>query len=85
MYKLMITQDAEDDLEELPYHAWNQIKLAIETLGDNPNSRKAEHLDSGAYRVEANAYKILYDIDESKEAVIILRIKRLGTCTYTTK
>jgi plasmid stabilization system protein ParE len=83
-FKVLITQTALDDLEEIVnYISQNEAQAAqrvaadllrkAESLANMPRRRKAIRARPGVRRLVRNPYLIIYRIDEPARAVMVLR------------
>ncbi len=77
MYKLFIKRSAERDLRKLPKNTLRQINRKILILKTNPRPSGVRKLTGAleGWRIQAGDYRIVYQIDDSAQAVTIVRVK----------
>jgi mRNA interferase RelE/StbE len=54
-----------------------RIDTRMRTLADNPRPHGTEHLQGpqGGFRLRVGDYRILYDVDDAQQVVIIGRVR----------
>jgi mRNA interferase RelE/StbE len=74
-YELLIKRSAAKELEALPTTHRRRIAARIQKLSRDPRPPGGEKL-SGAeqYRIRQGDYRVLYEIDDGRQAVTIVRI-----------
>lgn len=75
MYELELTHSAQEDLTILNSAPWKRVEEKLLNLRENPRPPGYVQLQGGAFRIEAGEYKILYDIDDTKQLITVLRVK----------
>lgn len=80
-FEVEITAEAEKDLNRIKSFYRAQILDAIEahlshtpTFVSRSRIKRLKLLDSPAYRLRINDYRVYYDVDESDQRVTVLRI-----------
>lgn len=76
-YRVLVRPAAERDLRALPPTILARVDARIRTLADNPRPRGTERLrgPQGGFRLRVGDYRLLYDIDDAQQAVIIGRVR----------
>lgn len=77
MYEIIVTPHAVRDLKHLPQDVVIRVDLAIQKLRENPHVPGVKYLRDfrlADWRIRLGDYRILFDIDETKRIVIILRV-----------
>jgi len=85
LYKVVLSRRAEKALETLPQHYSQGIREALESLRNGPRSHgtvKLENAPVAQYRRRVGDYRILFDIDEGTQTVMVLDIRRRSGGTY---
>lgn len=76
-YQILFTPRATRDFKKLGRIVLKRIDKAILKLAGHPypsGTRKIVARDIAQYRIRVGDYRILYDVDESAKAVVILHI-----------
>lgn len=74
---VIASKRVEKELDQLPLAIFDRVVEAIQRLADNPRHsgvRKLKHSKIGGYRVRVGDYRIIYDIDDERREVLILRV-----------
>ena len=76
-YWLAIRPAAERDLRALTPTMLARIDARLRELADNPRPRGTERLrgPQGGFRLRVGDYRILYDVDDAQQVVIIGRVR----------
>jgi mRNA interferase RelE/StbE len=76
-YTLQIARPARKDLEALPAKVQDRIVEAIEELLDDPHPHGCKKLKGSddAYRIRVGDYRVIYEIDDDKIVVFVVRIR----------
>lgn len=77
MYEVVISPYAVRDFKRLPKIIVARVDRAILKLRDNPHIpsiRFLKHSKLADFRIRVGDYRILFDIDESRKIIIILRV-----------
>ena len=77
VYRILLTNSAQKDLDKLRGKLWQRISKAISDLSSNPRLTGCTKLRGGehTYRLRISDYRVLYDIDDTNQTVKILRVK----------
>lgn len=86
MYRVVYrSRRVEKELDEIHLEHQDQILKTLILLVNNPRLpgkyRKVRGSD-GAYRVRVGDYRIIYEIDDIAEKVVILAIRKRDESTY---
>lgn len=74
-YRLTVRLSAVKELEGLPRKDLERVIGRIEVLADNPRPPGCEKLSGQErYRIRQGDHRILYEVDESKQVVIVVKI-----------
>ena len=75
-YSVVILESAKDELADLPKKIQTQIAARIEVLADNPRPPgvKLLHAAERIYRLRSGDYRLLYQIDDARQLVIVTDI-----------
>lgn len=75
-YEVSLSHKAARQFSKLTRDVQRRICPKIDGLSDDPRPAGCEKLEgsSGAYRIRVGDYRIVYSIDDSKEAVLVTRI-----------
>ena len=76
-YRLVIRLAAERDLHILAPNILSRIDARIQDLANNPRPRGTERLrgPQGGFRLRVGDYRLLYDVDDAQQLVIIGRVR----------
>ncbi len=76
-YSVTTARPADRDLRRLDGKIQRQVLAKIDALAENPwpQDVKLLHTADRIYRVDSGEYRILYTIDDEKQAVVILHVK----------
>ena len=88
MYRLEISPAADRDLEKLKgrirMQDFERLRNAVRSLAENPRPqgvRKIRGADK-AYRIRVGNYRVVYDVYDSDNLVLILQVARRSETTY---
>jgi mRNA interferase RelE/StbE len=76
-YRLAIRPAAERDLRALPPAIRARVDAHIRALAETPRPRGVERLrgPQGGWRLRVGDYRILYDIDDGQQLVVMARVR----------
>ena len=79
-YRIVLARSAIRELSRVPNPTKDRVTLAIEHLADEPKPRGLEKLSghTNLYRIRVGQYRIIYQIDDRKRVVYIVRIRTRG-------
>ena len=76
MYSIRVLRVALKDIEDLPRDYARLVSHHIDQLAQNPRPAGVIKLQGeGGYRIRVGVYRILYDIDDKEQTVIVYRVK----------
>lgn len=75
-YRIDVAPAALRELRKLDPQARRRVQGAIELLAETPRPPAAKQLvnSGGAWRVRIGDYRIIYDIDDGRIVVLVLRV-----------
>ena len=85
MYRLQLERAAKRQLVDLPGNVRQRAARLVKSLADNPRPAGSQELRDlpGVYRYKLNGWRIIYQIDDEAEQVIVLAVKyKRGPETY---
>ena len=88
MYRLEVSPVADRDLEKLKgriqRHVFEHLRAAIRSLGNEPRPQGVRKIKGAerAYRIRAGNYRVVYEIYDNENLVLILQIGRRTETTY---
>jgi mRNA interferase RelE/StbE len=76
-YRLLIRPAAERDLRALTPTILERVDARIRALAENPRPHGFERLrgPQGGFRLRVGDYRILYDVDDAQQMVMIARVR----------
>jgi len=76
MYQVDLRRKAVKDLSNVPKEYAQLIARHIDELRADPRPPDAKKLKGGVgYSLRVGVYRVLYDIDDAEQSIIIFRIK----------
>ena len=76
MYSIELSPSAARDYKKLPVNEIQDINTAIENISKSPRPPGYKKLKNrNAYRIRVNDYRIIYELQEKKLAVVVIRIR----------
>ncbi len=76
MYSIRVLRVALKDMEDLPRDYARLVSQHIDQLAQNPRPAGAIKLQGeSGYRIRVGVYRILYDVDDKEQTVIVYRVK----------
>ncbi|MBE0415391.1 MAG: type II toxin-antitoxin system RelE/ParE family toxin [Dehalococcoidia bacterium] len=88
MYRLEVSPAAERDLERLKRRIqrrnFERLRTAIRSLADNPRPHGVRKIEGAerAYRIRVGDYRVVYEIYDKENLVLILQVARRTETTY---
>ena len=88
MYRIEISPAADRDLEKLKSRIRRQdferLRDAIGSLADEPRPQGVRKIKGAerAYRIRVGSYRVVYDVYDNDNLVLILQIARRSETTY---
>jgi mRNA interferase RelE/StbE len=88
VYRIEISPAADRDLEKLKgrirRHDFERLRDAVGSLAQDPRPqgvRKIKAADK-AYRIRVGSYRVVYDVYDNDNLVLILQVARRSETTY---
>lgn len=80
-YKVVIQDSAGKALRKLDKPIRKQVAAAIDALADDPRPAgiKAVVGEPGAFRIRVRDYRVLYEIEDDRLAVLVVKIGHRST------
>lgn len=76
MYDVLLTREAEKQLNSIDKRYQRAITQALLRLGQNPDIGKPLGYDlKGRFRIRVSRYRIVYEIHHSKKEILVLIIE----------
>lgn len=88
MYRVEISPAADRDLEKLKgrirMQDFERLRNAIRSLAENPRQQRVRKIKGTekAYRIRAGNYRVVHDVYDSDNLVLILQFARRSETTY---
>ena len=88
MYRIEISPAADRDLERLKKriqrHDFGRLRVAIRGLADDPRPHGVRNIEGAerAYRIRVGNYRVVYEIYDTENLVLILQVVRRTETTY---
>jgi mRNA interferase RelE/StbE len=77
VYRLQLSSRAEKDLNRLQGATWERVRDALVALRDDPRPHGSKKMRGAedSYRIRIGDYRAVYDVDDSKQIVIVQRVR----------
>ena len=88
MYRLEVSPAADRDLDKLKRriqrHNFERLRVAIRDLADEPRPQGVRKIRGAerAYRIRVGSYRVVYEVYDSENLVVILQVVRRTEATY---
>jgi len=88
VYRIEIAPAADRDLEKLKSRIrmqdFERLRNAVRSLAENPRPQGVRKIRGAekAYRVRVGNYRVVYDVYDSDNLVLILQVARRSETTY---
>ena len=88
MYRVEISPAADRDLEKLKSRIrmqdFERLRNAVKSLAEEPRPRGVRKIrgTENAYRIRVSNYRVVYDVYDSDNLVLILQVARRSETTY---
>jgi mRNA interferase RelE/StbE len=75
-FKIIIPNSVKKDLNHLTESVFERIIMALRELEENPRPASCKKLkDRDAWRIRVGDYRIIYEIDDEKAEVVLVRVR----------
>ena len=76
-YKIVFKKSAQKELSKLDKQNYEKIRVRIDSLARNPRPSNSRKLRTAAslWRLRAGDYRVIYDIQDRKLVVLIIRVR----------
>lgn len=83
-YRVELTPGAQRDLRRLPRQAQARLAAPIQGLSDNPRPLGVRKVrgEERTWRIRVGPYRIVYDVYDDQQLVVILKADRRRESTY---
>jgi len=77
MYQVILARNAQKDLDRLRGETFDRVVTTLRSLATDPRPAGSVKLagQAAAYRVRVGDYRILYDVDDERHELLVLRVK----------
>ena len=88
MYRVEISPAADRDLEKLKSRIrmqdFERLRNAVRSLAEEPRPQRVRKIrgTENAYRIRVGNYRVVYDVYDSDNLVLILQVARRSETTY---
>jgi mRNA interferase RelE/StbE len=88
VYRLEVSPEAGRDLERLKKriqrHDFERLRVAIRGLADEPRPQGVRKIRGAerAYRIRVGSYRVVYEVYDDENLVLILQVVRRTEATY---
>jgi mRNA interferase RelE/StbE len=88
VYRIEISPAADRDLEKLRgrirMQDFERLRNAVRGLAENPRPQRVRKIKGAekAYRIRVGNYRVVYDVYDSDNLVLILQVARRSETTY---
>jgi len=88
VYRLEVSPAAGRDLERLKKriqrHDFERLRVAIRGLADEPHPQGVRKIRGAerAYRIRVGSYRVVYEVYDDENLVLILQVVRRTEATY---
>ena len=88
MYRLEVSPAADRDIEKLKQRIrrryFEHLRTAIRSLGNEPRPHGVRKIKGAekTYRIRVGNYRVVYEIYDSENLVLILQVARRAETTY---
>ena len=81
-YEIFYEPEAERELESIPAGDFHQIDERICSLNREPRPQGVKQLSGKTYRIRSGNWRIIYLVDDPRQAVVIVNVRRRNEATY---
>lgn len=83
-YRVELAPAAQRDLRRLPPEIQGRLATPIQALAEEPRPTGARKLrgEQRTWRIRVGAYRVVYEIDDDRALVVVLKVARRRETTY---
>ena len=81
-YDIVLLPRAKRELDRTPREVFHRIDAAIRALRETPRPFGIQKLEDDLHRIRIGDWRILFDILDSAQRIVIYRIVRRSETTY---
>ena len=83
-YRVELAPAAQRELRRLPPEVHGRLAGPIQALRENPRPIGVRKLrgENRTWRIRVGAYRVVYDVYDDQEVVVVLRVTRRRESTY---
>ena len=83
-YRVEMAPAAQRDLRRLPREIQARLATPIQALAENPRPTGVRKLrgEERTWRIRVGPYRVVYDVHDDRELVVILKFARRSDTTY---
>jgi mRNA interferase RelE/StbE len=82
VYEIRFGPYVAGELRRLPREYQDRIVVRINSLGTAPRPRGIVQLEPGVYRLRVGDYRIIYQVIDRDQVVLIIHVRRRREDTY---
>ena len=83
-YRVELAPAAQRDLQRLPREIQARLTIPVQALAENPRPAGVRKLreEERTWRIRVGPYRVVYDIHDDRDMVVILKVARRSETTY---
>ena len=83
-YRVELAPAAQRDLRRLPREVLTRLAALVQGLAENPRPAGVRKLrgEDRTWRIRVGPYRVVYDIQDDRALVVILKVVRRSETTY---
>jgi len=83
-YRVELAPAAQRELRRLPPEVQARLAVPIQALGQDPRPSGVRKLrgEDRTWRIRVGPYRVVYDVYDDREFVVVLRVSRRRESTY---
>ena len=83
-YRVELAPAAQRELRRLPPEVQARLAVSIQALGQAPRPSGVHKLrgEDRTWRIRVGPYRVVYDVYDDREFVVVLRVSRRRESTY---
>jgi mRNA interferase RelE/StbE len=83
MYKIKIAgRRVERELNKVPPDTFERVAAAIKSLAETPRPPGVKKISGDTFRIRVGRYRVIYEVDDAVQEVIITRVAKRSETTY---